>query len=98
MRPESRRIMRESGFVVWLTDKPETIQARMASDSTTAGRRPSLTSRGELDEIIHLLEKRESIYRETAHHQVDTEDKSPEDLACAILGALELQTDGGGVQ
>jgi len=96
LRPESRRRMREAGSVVWLTALPETIHARMSADATTAGRRPSLTNRGELDEIIHLLEKREAVYRETAHFQIDTEGKSPEELVGQILKSLKLSPDDGG--
>lgn len=96
LRPESRRLMHESGSVVWLTALPETIHARMAADATTAGRRPNLTNRSDLDEIIHLLQKREAVYRETAHHEVDTEGKSPEELARQILEALHLQANQGG--
>jgi shikimate kinase len=96
LRPESRRAMRESGQVVWLFARPETIHARMSGDATTAGRRPSLTDRGAMEEIVHLLQKREPAYREAAHHQVDTEGKQPEDLACEILEALHLATASGG--
>ncbi len=96
LRPESRQAMRESGRVVWLTARPETIQARMSGDATTAGRRPSLTDKDALEEIVHLLQKRERVYRETAHHEVDTEGKSPEQLACEILETLHLHPTPGG--
>lgn len=85
LREESRRAMRESGTVVWLTARPETILARMSGDATTAARRPSLTERGPLDEIIALLARREPIYRESSHFAVDTEGKAPERLAAEIL-------------
>ena len=96
LRPESRRLMRESGSVVWLTARPETIFARMAADATTAGRRPNLTSRSGQDEIVHLLQKREPVYREAAHHEVDTEGKSPQELTSEILALLQSQTEGEG--
>lgn len=96
LRPESRRAMRQSGRVVWLTALPETIHARMSGDASTAGRRPSLTEKDALEEIVHLIRKREPIYRETAHLQVDTEGKTPEQLACEILDALRLPSSAGG--
>ncbi len=77
--------MRERGTVVWLSARPETILRRMAGDATTAARRPNLTEKGPLDEILHLLAVREPIYRETAHLQVDTEGKNHEQLADEIL-------------
>lgn len=96
LRAESRRVMRESGPVVWLTAGAETIHARMSGDATTASRRPSLTNRGALEEILHLLEKREPVYRETAHHRIDTEGKSPDVLADEILERLRVPTGPGG--
>ena len=88
MRPETREAMRAGGKVIWLTARPETILARMSGDTTTAGRRPALTDRSGLEEIVHLLAKREPIYRQTAHLEVQTEDKAPEPLADEILGRL----------
>jgi shikimate kinase len=88
MRPETREVMRAAGKVVWLTARPETILARMSGDATTASRRPALTDRTGLDEILHLLAKREPIYRQTAHVEVDTEGKTPDELVEEILGRL----------
>ena len=92
MRETSRRAMRRCGRVVWLTAGPETILARMTGDETTAGRRPDLTEKGPLEEIITLLNRREPIYRESAHLTVDTENKTPEEIADEILYRLELST------
>jgi shikimate kinase len=95
MRRETRQVMRESGKIVWLTARPETIHARMSADATTAGRRPDLTDRDPLDEIIHLLGQREPIYRQTAHVHVDTEEKSPHQLTTEILERLHLAPEAG---
>jgi len=89
MRPESRRAMRASGKVVWLKALPQTIHARMSGDATTAARRPNLTASGGLDEIVQLLGRREPIYRETAHLEVDTEGKEPPRVAAEILARLQ---------
>lgn len=91
LRPESRQAMRRAGKVVWLTAMPETILARMNADATTAGRRPNLTDRGALDEILHLLARREPLYREMADLEVATEGKSPEAIAAEILTRLDLK-------
>jgi shikimate kinase len=95
LRAESRQAMRANGHVVWLTAKPETILARMSGDATTAARRPSLTEHGPLQEIVQMLERREPIYRETANLVVDTEEKSPEQLAVEIVAALRLASETG---
>jgi shikimate kinase len=85
MRAESRQAMRAGGKVVWLTARPETIFTRMFGDATTAARRPSLTGKDPLAEIVELLERREPTYREAADFVVDTEGRTPDELAVNIL-------------
>ena len=88
MRAENRQAMRRGGTVVWLKALPETIHRRMSGDATTAGRRPDLTDQGGLAEIVELLARREPIYQETADFAVDTEGKTPEQIADEILDRL----------
>ena len=87
LREANRRLMRESGFVVWLTASPETVWERLKRDPTTAARRPNLTATGGLDEVKTLLAAREPLYRETADYRIATDDLSPEAVADAILKA-----------
>ena len=75
---------------MWLRARPETILARMSADATTAARRPSLTEEDPLEEIIHVLDSRTPIYRQSAHLAIDTEGKTPEALATEILEQLKL--------
>lgn len=82
--------MRQSGKVVWLTARAETILQRMSGDYTTAQRRPSLTGRDPLDEIVQLLAQREPIYRMTADLTIDTENRTPEELTAEILDQFDL--------
>ena len=93
MRPESRQAMRASGKVVWLKALPETIQARMAGDATTEARRPNLTDKGGLEEIVGLLARREPVYRQSAHLEVDTEGKAPGEIAAEILARAHLASE-----
>jgi shikimate kinase len=86
LRPESRRAMRAAGKVVWLTARPETILTRMTGDATSGSRRPNLTDKDPLAEIVELLDRREPIYRESADWVVDTEGKRPQELVEEILG------------
>lgn len=90
LRPESRQAMRSQGIVVWLKAPPETILARMTADATTASRRPNLTDKDPFEEIVHLLAQREPIYRQSAHLEVDTEQKSPSQVAAEILDRLKF--------
>lgn len=95
LRLENRECMHVAGPVVWLQATPETIYQRMTGDATTAGRRPNLTQQGGLTEIVQLLQKREPIYRESADLEVDTEGKTPEQLAAEILQRLAWPPETG---
>ena len=87
--------MRAGGSVVWLTARPETILARMSGDATTAARRPNLTDHGPAGRNRPLAGRsREPIYRETAHWVVDTEGKTPEQLADEILSRMGPAAEG----
>ena len=90
LRPESRQAMREAGKVVWLTAWPETLLARMTTDAATVARRPNLTDRTPLNEIVELLMAREPVYRELADWVVDTEGRTPETLADEIMGKSSI--------
>lgn len=84
LRPENRRRLRESGFVVWLTADVDTLWARIAGDATTGARRPNLTTGGR-DEVAHVVATRQPYYRECAHLTVDTTNRSPAAIVAAIL-------------
>jgi shikimate kinase len=45
-----------------------------------------LTAAGTLEEIAQVLEARSPFYRELADAVIDTGDKSPDEVAVAILG------------
>lgn len=98
LRPENRQAMRQKSVVFWLTASPETIHQRMTTDPTTGARRPNLTARGGLEEIVELLARREPVYRETAHYVIDTENRSPQDVAQEVLRRLERLRDEKGAE
>src|SRR5262249_60890484 len=75
------------GTVVWLVAAAETLWDRLQADHVTAAGRPNLTARGGLDEVKALLAVREPLYRATADFAIDTEGRSPEAVADAILSA-----------
>ncbi len=64
----------------------------MSGDATTAARRPSLTEHPPLEEIVRLLARREPIYRETADFIIDTEGRSPGELAMEILRLVDCKS------
>jgi shikimate kinase len=91
MRPENREAILRQGRVAWLQASPQTLWRRLQSDTSTAERRPNLTVQGGITEIIATLEARREIYRQCAHCEVDTQGKSPEEVADAILAQLNLR-------
>jgi shikimate kinase len=88
LRAENRQLIKQGGTIVWLTADPETIQARVLADPTTAARRPNLTTSGGLDEIRKLLSKREPLYRECASAVVETSGRSVAEVAEAVLSLV----------
>lgn len=84
MRKENRLAIAGRGHAIWLQADTETILSRISADSTTAERRPNLTTGGGLTEIEELLAQRELIYRQSADLEVDTEGKMPAEVADEI--------------
>jgi shikimate kinase len=87
-RRKNRGLLKSFGKTVWLSAEPETLWQRIAADHTTAGRRPNLTAGGGLDEIRRILAERLPLYRQSADWVVDTEGKSPADVAAEILALV----------
>jgi len=94
LNPDTRRLMRAAGPVIWLQAPLETLAARIAGDATTADRRPNLAGGGTA-EIAQMLTFREPLYRETATLAVDTGSRSPADLIDEILAHLPHGEVGG---
>lgn len=86
LRPATRKLLKESGTVFWLTASPQTIYERMYGDKTSKTRRPALTASAPLDEIKELLKRRDSAYRETADVIIDTDSRSLESILEEISG------------
>lgn len=85
LRAKNRQRLQNAGFVAWLSGPPELLWERVQADTTTASRRPNLTASGGLSEVRSVLAVREPLYRETATAHFDTAQRSPEDVADAIL-------------
>lgn len=93
LRDQNRQMISKLGKVVWLKATPTTILKRLTLDATTAGRRPNLTTAGGRTEIEQLLAMRMPIYRECAHLEVDTEGKSPAEIAAEMIDRLNLRPE-----
>jgi shikimate kinase len=88
LRAENRRAISGRGRTVWLRAGVETLARRIAADAVTAARRPNLTAAGGPAEIEQLLAAREQHYRACAEFAVDTEGKTPEQVAAEIAALV----------
>ncbi|MHB8861078.1 MAG: shikimate kinase [Pirellulaceae bacterium] len=74
-------VLRQAGRVFWLTASVETIVQRIGSDT----QRPSLTGKKSFtEEVAEVLERRTPRYRAIAHHTVDTNALTVEQVAAEI--------------
>ncbi len=80
LRKENMDALREGGIIVCLAASPETILKRTGNDDT----RPLLRVEDPIKKIRELLEYRMPFYRQ-ADIIVDTEDKTPLEIAAKIL-------------
>ena len=89
LRPGNRAKLNARGRAVWLTARPQTLWQRIRDDVATAGRRPNLTAKGGLAEVQEVLSRRQPAYRECAHWVVDTEGKTPDEVAGEIVRLVQ---------
>jgi len=84
VREENRELLKKVGKVVYLRTAPETVYDRLKGDDT----RPLLKSEDPLTRIKELQDERGKIYEEAADIIVDTDGKSPEEVANEIIAAI----------
>lgn len=92
---ENRSLLRAAGPVVWLRADVATLASRIGGDSTTAGRRPSLTGRPVAEEIADVLALRNPVYQQTADVIIDTDLLTPEEIVRAIESQLAHRQNEG---
>ncbi|MGO9920697.1 MAG: shikimate kinase [Isosphaeraceae bacterium] len=85
LREANRRRIRDFGFVAWLQAPPEELARRLETDPRSPTSRPALTHAGTLGEIAQVLAVRAPIYRELADATVETEGKSADWVASALI-------------
>ena len=83
--------MKNSGMTVWLKAKPETIKKRIAEDENTEDQRPSLTSRGLIEEIEDTLLFRNPLYEEAMDFSVDTDDLKIDEICDIIINRIKME-------
>ncbi len=85
LRSENVAVLKKHGVVFWLIAGVSEIAARIGGDD----QRPSLTGgKSFVEEIEDVLREREPKYRRAAHHLIETDQRSPAEVAESIVGLL----------
>ena len=82
--------MKKSGTIIWLKATPETIKERILQDQNTEELRPSLTSKGLVEEIEETLLDRKPLYESAMDFSVDTDNRSIDDICSKIMEKLKV--------
>jgi shikimate kinase len=85
LRPENRLMMKDSGYVCYLTASTDQLVERTSRDK----KRPLLQVENPRQKIIDLLSLREPIYRESADFIINTDKRSPKMVAQEIIRLIE---------
>lgn len=80
-RPDNLPLLRQLGFVVWLSCTPEDILARTSRNSN----RPLLQCDDPMAVITSLLKERSPLYEQTAHIEISTSGLEFSEISCGIL-------------
>jgi shikimate kinase len=81
LRPENVTNLRQRGTLFWLRASVPVIVARIEGGSE----RPALTvGKSFTDEVADVLRERTPLYEAAAHHQVDTDSTTPEQVAAEV--------------
>lgn len=81
LRQENRQLLHQLGTVVLLNVQAPTVVARVGRDSA----RPLLQGKDRLRRVSTLLARRQPAYHDTADLVVDTDGKTPDEIAAEIL-------------
>src|SRR3990170_5120611 len=88
LRPDSRRLLADGGFVVCLEARPETVLQRLREGVEGELDRPLLAGADPLSRIRELKAARQPVYA-LADHTVHTDGLTPEDVAAEVVRAWE---------
>ena len=91
LRPVNRQVLRDNGWVVYLKSAPDDIFRRLRHDKT----RPLLQVADPLARLKELYRVRDPLYRETAHHTVETGRPSMTSVVNHLAMQLEQQALSG---
>lgn len=82
---ENRRILRSEGVVVWLVASPAELASRLVHDDS----RPLLAGGDKTATLQRLESLREPAYEAAAHVQVETDGRTPDEVAAVVIEELQ---------
>jgi len=85
---ENRARLENAGLCVCLMASAEELQRRLDADPAGQSRRPPLTQTPGLEEMRQVLAQRRPFYEALAQQMVDTDGRTPQDVAAEILARL----------
>lgn len=90
MREENRRTLKEAGHkLIYLRCDPEELLRRTLADPRSVETRPALTALGGgIEEVRHLLEQREPVYRSVMDAELDVTALSADEAVTHIARML----------
>jgi shikimate kinase len=83
--PDSRRLLRGSGLVVWLRASPEVLSERVGRQP---GARPLLAHAPAAATLQRLAQLRADAYEAAAHTTVDTDGRTQDDIADEVVAVF----------
>ena len=89
MHEKAWKALRENALSVWLTVDIKTICQRLSADSNTDDQRSALTEMGTMDEISMVLTEWQPLYKKSSDLTINTEGKTPEEVAEVILSEFK---------
>jgi len=85
-RPDNIPALQKNGRIFWLKATVATIVRRIQGDD----QRPALTEgQSFTEEVAEVLGKRRAKYKSAAHHEIDTDTLTPEEVAQEILKLIK---------
>jgi len=84
-RAENTGILQQNGLIFWLRASVEAIVARIKKDT----QRPALVEgKTFTEEVAEVLERRTPLYRAAALHEIDTDNRTPQQVAEQIISLI----------
>ena len=89
-REKNVESLKKNGVIIWLKTSPEQIRKRIKGSEE----RPSLTgTKSFLEEIEEMLQKRIPLYKKAADYEIDTGNKSVEQVGNEIFKLIKMNTE-----